>query len=50
MLRDRKSLRDYEIRSYWSKDLVCVIKMLVLKGMGHIYGAIRLIEKGHPVM
>ena len=53
MLRDRKSLRDYKVRPYWSEDLVCVgsrIKVLVLKGTGHIYGAIGLVEKGHPAM
>ena len=53
MSRDRKSLRDMEIRPYWSENLVCVgsrIKVSVLKGTRHIYGAIELVEKGQLAM
>ena len=53
MSGDRKPLGDYVIRPYWAEDLVCVgnrIKVLVQKGTGHIYGAIGLVEKGHPVI
>ena len=53
MSRDRKALKDDGIQPHGSENLVCIgskIKVLVLKGIGHIYGAIGLAEKGHPAI